>query len=71
MVSLGITGGIGSGKSYVTRIFAALGVPCYDSDMGTKKLYEDNETLKYSLIELLGEAVYRNAEHCLHGFSHL
>ena len=62
MVSLGITGGIGSGKSYVTRIFAALGVPCYDSDMETKKLYEDNETLKYSLIELLGEAVYSNGK---------
>jgi dephospho-CoA kinase len=62
MVSLGITGGIGSGKSYVTRIFAALGVPCYDSDMETKKLYEDNETLQHSLIELLGEAVYSNGK---------
>ena len=38
MRTLAVTGGIGSGKSYVVRMFAALGVPVYDADTRTKDL---------------------------------
>lgn len=62
LVTLGITGGIGSGKSYVTRIFTALGIPCYDSDARTKLLYRENEELKEALTGLLGPTIYRDGE---------
>lgn len=42
MITAGITGGIGSGKSVVTRIFRLLGIPVYDSDAEAKNLYEKN-----------------------------
>ena len=38
MKVLAVTGGIGSGKSYVVQMFAALGVPVYDADSMTKRL---------------------------------
>jgi len=62
LITLGITGGIGSGKSYVTRIFTALGIPCYDSDARTKLLYRENEELKEALTNLLGHTIYRDGE---------
>lgn len=58
MVTLGITGGIGSGKSYVTRIFEALGIPCYDSDDRTKKLYVAHTGLNKELVHLLGPDIF-------------
>ena len=36
-LKVGVTGGIGSGKSTVCRLFAMLGVPVYDSDAGAKR----------------------------------
>ena len=41
MMIIGITGGIGSGKSVVCSIFRALGVPVYDADQEAKKLYDN------------------------------
>ncbi len=58
MITLGITGGIGSGKSYVTRIFGALGIPYYDSDNRTKQMYRENPDLKEALTRLLGPDIY-------------
>ncbi|HHV04336.1 MAG: dephospho-CoA kinase [Bacteroidales bacterium] len=60
MITLGITGGIGSGKSYVTRIFSALGIPYYDSDARTKQLYRDDPDLKEILTGLFGPDIYRD-----------
>ena len=40
MRTLVVTGGIGSGKSYVVRMFAALGIPVYDADLRTKRLLD-------------------------------
>ncbi len=57
---LGMTGGIGSGKSYVSAIFARMGVPVYDSDSRTKELYLSDSSLKSSLIELLGADIFEN-----------
>lgn len=57
MFSLGLTGGIGSGKTYIGRMFAALGIPVYDADSRTKTLYADNPELRSRLVALLGEAI--------------
>ena len=62
MITLGITGGIGSGKSYVTRIFGALGIPYYDSDNRTKQMYRENPDLKEALTRLLGPDIYVEQE---------
>jgi len=58
MLCLGITGGIGSGKSYVSRIFTALGIPIYEADTQAKSLYECNQKLKEGLITLLGNSIF-------------
>ena len=54
MRTLAVTGGIGSGKSYVVRMFAALGIPVYDADSRTKRLYDEDRGLLAALQELLG-----------------
>lgn len=60
MYCLACTGGIGSGKSYVLRIFSALGVPVYFSDDRTKELYNQNQRLIKELSNLLGEDILVN-----------
>lgn len=57
---LGITGGIGSGKTYVSNIFAHIGVPVYDSDSRTKSLYVYGSELGESLCALLGDDIFRD-----------
>lgn len=58
MIVLGITGGIGSGKSLVASILSKTGVPVYYADDRAKKLMNTNETLKKEIIQLLGSASY-------------
>ena len=58
MIVVGLTGGIGSGKSYVARIFEALGVPVYRADDDAKRAYEDDEELKRDLIREFGRDLY-------------
>lgn len=60
MYCLACTGGIGSGKSYVLRIFSAHGVPVYFSDDRTKELYNQNQRLIKELSNLLGEDILVN-----------
>lgn len=55
---IGITGGIGSGKSKVAHIFNLLGVPVYNSDIRSKELLNQNSALKSKLIEHFGEEIY-------------
>lgn len=57
-LKIGVTGGIGSGKSLVTRIFAMLGAPVYDADSRAKWLMENDHLLKQQLVELLGDQAY-------------
>lgn len=71
MVTLGITGGIGSGKSYVTKIFEALGIPCYDSDDRTKKLYVSHTGLNKELVDLLGPDIFTNGRLDTYKMAHL
>lgn len=58
MVRVGITGGIGSGKTTVCEIFLQLNVPVYASDDAAKKLMQNNDEVKRALIEILGSQIY-------------
>ena len=55
---IGITGNIGSGKSYVCSLFKELGIPVFDSDYEAKKLYYRPE-VKEKIVERFGPEVYR------------
>jgi len=56
--SIGITGGIGSGKTTVCNIFKALGIPVYDADYWAKWLINNYPALKNSITTLLGPETY-------------
>lgn len=60
MLRIGLTGGIGSGKSTVAHIFNVLGIPVYNSDNAAKRLMADNEELKNRIIKSFGEKSYLN-----------
>lgn len=55
---IGITGGIGAGKSTVCQIFATLGVPIYEADARAKYLIQHDNILKNKIIDLLGSKAY-------------
>lgn len=57
-LKIGLTGGIGSGKSYVAKVFKALGVPFYDADKEAKELMNTNSAIKNALILEFGKQVY-------------
>ena len=60
MKRIGITGGIGAGKSLVAEIIKAMGYPVYNSDERAKELTESNPKIKEGLIHLFGEEIYQN-----------
>jgi len=57
-ISVGITGGIGSGKSTICSIFKLLGIPVFDADMEEKKILNSNTDVKEDLIHLYGNGIY-------------
>lgn len=57
---IGVTGGIGSGKSVVCRMFALLGVPVYDSDREAKRLMGEDLRLREGIVTRFGAACYRD-----------
>jgi dephospho-CoA kinase len=58
MLKVGLTGGIGSGKTTVARIFELLGVPVYYADAASKRLYHSSKELIASLKQHFGENIY-------------
>jgi dephospho-CoA kinase len=58
MKRIGLTGGIGSGKSFIAQIIEHMGYPVYYSDARAKELTKSNPTIKMGLISLFGEEVY-------------
>ncbi|XMO86673.1 dephospho-CoA kinase [Algibacter sp. AS12] len=58
MIVVGLTGGIGSGKTTVAKEFAKLGVPIYIADNEAKALMRRSKVIKRKLIALFGEEVY-------------
>jgi dephospho-CoA kinase len=59
-IRVGITGGMGSGKSTVSAIFETLGIPVYRADDAAKRLMNEDESLKTQLTNHFGETVYVN-----------
>lgn len=57
-IKLGITGGIGSGKSVVCRLLASMGIPVYVSDVETGRLMATDPFIRKGLVAMLGERVY-------------
>lgn len=60
MKIVGLTGGIGSGKTTVANMFAELGVPIYNADIEAKKLTASSKTIREKLIALLGEETFKD-----------
>ena len=58
MMQVGLTGGIGSGKTWVGRVFATLGIPVYSADDAAKRLMNEQPELRQALIRLMGPEVY-------------
>ena len=58
MLKIGLTGGIGSGKTVVARIFELLGIPVYYADAAAKTIMNEDESLKALIIEHFGKAAY-------------
>lgn len=58
MLTVGITGGIGSGKTTVCRVFSALGVPVFQADLVARRLQEEDAEIIRNLKKLFGEAIY-------------
>ena len=61
-IKIGITGGIGSGKSIVSRLLEMMGVPVYISDIESKRLTSTNEMIRQQLCALVGEDVFQGGE---------
>ena len=58
-IIIGLTGGIGSGKSTVAKIFAQLGIPVLDADATAKAIMNEDSSVKSKLIELFGAEAYK------------
>lgn len=63
MIILGITGGIGSGKSYISSLLREqMNVPVYDCDAEAKRLIHEDGKIRQELISLVGVNVYKDGE---------
>jgi dephospho-CoA kinase len=62
MKRIGITGGIGSGKSFIATIIERMGYPVYYSDVRSKELTNAHPIIRKGLIDLVGENVYFGGE---------
>ncbi|MEO6190990.1 MAG: dephospho-CoA kinase [Saprospiraceae bacterium] len=58
MIHVGLTGGMGGGKSTVSKLFELLEVPIYNSDIQARIIMENNADVKSRIISLLGEESY-------------
>jgi len=58
MIKIGITGGIGSGKTIVTSIFEIMNIPVYIADEESKKLADSSPIIRQKLVTLLGNDIY-------------
>jgi dephospho-CoA kinase len=62
MKRIGITGGIGSGKSFIATIIERMGYPVYYSDVRSKELTNAHPVIRQGLIDFVGENVYFGGE---------
>lgn len=57
---IGLTGGIGSGKSTVAKVFSTLGIPVFNADACAKDLMQNDPVLKQAITSAFGDAVFSN-----------
>jgi dephospho-CoA kinase len=62
MMRVGLTGGIGSGKSTIAGFFRDLGIPVYDSDGRARALMEEDKALREEIIRLFGPSAFINGK---------
>lgn len=62
MIKIGITGGIGSGKSVVAEIFSLCGIPRFDADREAKQLNDSSAYIRHKLSRLFGNDLYRDGK---------
>ena len=62
MKIIGLTGGIGSGKSSVLEIFKKIGISTYNADESAKKIISSDKKIIYSIKQLFGEDIYDKNE---------
>ena len=60
MLKIGLTGGIGAGKSTVASIFKVLGVPVFDADATAKNILNTNSVLREQIADTFGSETYKN-----------
>jgi len=59
-LKVGITGGIGSGKSTVAKVFEVLGIPVYYADEAARRVMNEDEEVRKQIIQHFGASAYRN-----------
>ncbi len=62
ILKIGLTGGIGSGKTTVAKIFELLGLPVYYADEAARRIMNEDENLKAAIRKQFGKASYKNDE---------
>jgi len=62
MKRIGITGGIGSGKTYVASVFQSLGIPIFNADIQAKKIMTSSRKLIKLLKEEFGNDIYKDSD---------
>ena len=62
MLKIGLTGGIGSGKSTVAAIFEVLGIPVYYADLEAKKMMNEDESIISTIKSTFGEESYQSGK---------
>ena len=60
MKKVGITGGIGSGKTFIANIFSKLGIPVFYADLEAKKIMNKEQSVISSIQEKFGQETYKN-----------
>ncbi|MBS1731017.1 MAG: dephospho-CoA kinase [Bacteroidetes bacterium] len=59
---IGLTGGIGSGKSIVAKIFEILGIPVFNADFMAKKIMNDHADIREKIIQIFGKEIYQRGQ---------
>ena len=62
MRKIGLTGGIGVGKTYVSKIFQNLGYPVFNADIQAKKCLAEDKELMKKIKNIFGSAIYKAGE---------
>ena len=62
MLQIGLTGGIGSGKSTIAKVLEKMGYPVFYADLEAKKIYHEDPVLKENLIQIIGQEVFVNGQ---------